>query len=627
MASAMAHRGPNCEGLWESRPDDGGFGCMLAHRRLSILDLSNGANQPMTDPVTGQTIVFNGEIYNYVALRDELKAAGEKFESTGDTAVMLRLLSLRGPDAVSKLRGMFTYGLWDPKSRQFSLARDPLGIKPLYVCRNPDPNGAWSLLFASEVRAMLGSGLIGTPKLDRDAVASVVWNGFVAGPGTAVRGVEMLTPGELRIYDGRGKQQSSRRYWDLAKREESPIDEAQLRRDIRESVRLHLASDVPLGVFLSSGVDSSAVANLAQKVSDDPIHTFTLVFEEKELSEGEYARQIAGAIGTEHREIMLTESMFVDDIDRALDTLDQPTFDGLNSFYMSKAVREAGLTVALVGTGGDELFGGYTSFRDLPQLRTWARRSRMVPRGAKVAAAKLMALAMQGGGSGGAIPAQTRWAKLPDMVNSGDDLIALYQLAYALFLPDFQKELIADGSINGSMHSGIPQSMHAQLSREIAERSPLSAIGVLEQRCFLGERLLRDTDAASMAVSLEVRLPLVDQVIVEQVNRLPDDVRFQPVRSKALLRRIGLEGLDPALFDRPKAGFVLPFDRWIRQRLGNEMDQLMRDERAAAAVGLNGAAVRKLWDGFQSGQGGLYWSRVWAIYVLMRWCHRHGVFV
>lgn len=627
MSTCMAHRGPNSEGFWESTPGPDGYGCLMAHRRLSILDLSSGANQPMTDAVTGQTIVFNGEIYNYVTLREELQAAGEQFSSSGDTAVMLRLLALRGPDAVAKLRGMFAYGLWDERARQFSLARDPLGIKPLYICRNPETNGSWSLMFASEVRAILGSGLIAKPRANPEAIASVVWNGFVTGPGTIVRGIDTLTPGEIRVFDGRGKQQSSKVYWDLAKRNEPSIDTAQLRHEIRESVRLHLASDVPLGVFLSSGVDSSAIANLAQQVSQTPIHTFTLVFEEKELSEGHYAGQIAKAIGTEHREIMLTESSFVSNIETALDTLDQPTFDGLNSFYMSKAVREAGLTVALVGTGGDELFGGYTSFRDLPALTKWDRRSMWMPRGAKVAGAKMMAMALQGGGSGGAMPAQTRWAKLPDMVASGDDLIGLYQLAYALFLPKFQQELMAEGLVNGSVTSGLPRQLHAQLSREIAGRSPLSAIAVLEQRCFLGERLLRDTDAASMAVSLEVRLPLVDQVIVEQVNRLSDDARFGVVRSKSLLRQIGLEGLDPALFNRPKSGFELPFDRWIKQSLGREMDMLMRDDRAAAAVGLNGAAVRKLWEGFQSGQGGLYWSRVWAIYVLMRWCHKHGVFV
>jgi len=583
----------------------------------------------MTDPVTGQTIVFNGEIYNYVALRDELTGAGERFDSTGDTAVMLRLLSLRGVPNVRKLRGMFAFGLWDTSQRRLAIARDPLGIKPLYVCRNPDPRGEWSLLFASELRAILASKLIGTPKLHPHAVASVVWNGFVMGPNTAVRGVELLLPGELRTFDGRGNALLSERYWTHDRPHDANITEEQLREEIRQSVKLHLASDVPLGVFLSSGVDSSSVANLAQQVSDRPIDTFTLAFEEAELNEGHYAKQIAAAIGTTHHEIPLTESMFIDNIDRALDTLDQPTFDGLNSFYMSKAVREAGLTVALVGTGGDELFGGYTSFRDLPQLHAAARRTAWVPRGAKVAVAKAVAYAMQGGSSnsGGSIPAQTRWAKLPAMVSSGEDVIALYQLAYALFLPNFQRELILDGLVNGSMISGMPKVLHQQIAQEVRGRSSLSAIGVLEQRCFLGERLLRDTDAASMAVSLEIRLPLVDQVVVESVNRLPDDRRFAPVRRKALLRKIGLEGLDPGLFNRPKSGFVLPFDRWIRQRLGGEMNQLMRDERAAAAVGLNGQAVARLWNGFRSNATGLYWSRVWALYVLMRWCHRHGVFV
>ncbi len=251
---------------------------------------------------------------------------------------------------------------------------------------------------------------------------------------------------------------------------------------------------MPLGVFLSSGVDSSAVANLAQqamsKITGERINTFTLVFEEKELSEGVYAKQIADAIGTNHREITLTESTFVDNIDRAMDTLDQPTFDGLNSFYMSKAVREAGLTVALVGTGGDELFGGYTSFRDLPKLHAWAARSRWMPRSAKVAAARAAAFVLQKGKTGGAMRAQTRWAKLPDMVGCGEDLVAIYQLAYALFLPQFQQELLADGMREDSMRCGLAQSLHAQLVRETAQRSALSGIGVLEQRIFLAERLL-----------------------------------------------------------------------------------------------------------------------------------------
>ena len=629
MARCLAHRGPDAEGMWESPLDDSGFGCMLAHRRLSILDLSHGADQPMTDPVTGQTIVFNGEIYNYRALRDELQAAGERFDSTGDTAVMLRLLSQRGPQGVSRLRGMFAYGLWDPAARELTLARDALGIKPLYVCENPDPRGDWKLLFASEVRALLGSGLLDRPRLNPDAVASVVWNGFVMGPGTAVKGIESLAPGELRTYGADGRRKESTLFWSFQFDDQPPIDEQTMADALAESVRLHLASDVPLGVFLSSGVDSSVVANLAQQASDDQINTFTLAFEEEALNEGHHARRIAEAIGTRHHEILLTEQTFVQNIERALDTLDQPTFDGLNSFYMSQAVREAGLTVALVGTGGDELFGGYTSFRDLPRLAGLARRAGWMPRSARSAAARAVAFAMQARQRGGAVAVapQTRWAKLPDLVARGDDIIALYQLAYALFLPDFQRELLPTDRANGSMTDGIPTDLYRRLERETRGRSTLGAVSVLEQRCFLGERLLRDTDAASMAVSLEVRLPLVDQRVVELAHRLPDAARFGPVGRKAMLRRIGQRGLDPALFDRPKSGFVLPFDRWLRQSLGSEMDQTMRDPAAAAAVGLNGEAVSRLWKGFRDGQPGLYWSRVWALYVLIRWCQRHGLLV
>jgi asparagine synthase (glutamine-hydrolysing) len=627
MERALVHRGPDQCGTWESEPDERGIGCLLAHRRLSILDLSTCADQPMTDPTGGQTIVFNGEIYNYVALRQQLATAGERIESTGDTAVLLRWLATRGVGAVDQLRGMFAFALWDPRKRELTLARDPLGIKPLYLAHIPDStSGQCSLVFASEVRAILASGLIPSPKLNPSAVASVVWNGFVMGPQTAVRGVESILPGECRTFDLRGQLTHSKMYFTLAGRDARPITEDEIEHDIRESVRLHLASDVPLGVFLSSGVDSSAVVNLAQQLSDHPINTFTLTFEQADLSEGADAKKIAQAIGTNHREISLTESAFVDHLETALDTLDQPTFDGLNSFYMSKAVLEAGLTVALVGTGGDELFGGYTSFRDLPALHALARGSGWIPAAAKTAAAHALAYAARPSISrfaGSRIAPQSRFAKLPEMVKSKTDLLRLYQLAYALFLPRFQRDLL-DAEINPErIVDGIPCEMRQRLQDEISGRSALSAIAILEQRCFLGERLLRDTDAASMSVSLEVRLPLVDSVLVRQVNRMPDSLRFFPLRRKALLRRIGLRGLDPELFERPKSGFVLPYDRWIRQKLGKTMDDLMRDPRAATAAGLNPHTVKKLWTAFQSGQKGLYWSRVWAIYVLLRWSRRH----
>jgi asparagine synthase (glutamine-hydrolysing) len=624
MSKAMVHRGPDASGTWVSEPDSRGWGALLAHRRLSILDLSPAGAQPMVDSVTGHVIVFNGEIYNFRDLRRRLVAEGQELQSTGDTAVMLRALGLHGPAAVPWLRGMFAFACWDPKERRLLLARDPLGIKPLYLARSSDPDANWSLAFASELRALLASGLLGAPRLDPQAVASGVWNGFVVGPGTAVKGVDLLWPGRLLEFEGAGKEVRQQDFWRIPDRTPDPItDEDGLAAILDEGLKLHLASDVPLAVLLSGGVDSSAVANLAQLAAQNPIHTFALAFEEDALNEGPIARQIAAAIGTEHHEVVLTEARFVENLEGALDSLDQPTFDGLNAYYISHAIREAGFTVALSGTGGDELFGGYTSYRDLPTLHRWSRRTAWVPRSLRIAVARLATWPLRR--SGGTVPPQTRWAKLPDMVRHGDDLLALYQLAYALFLPGFQHELLAP-SFAEALADGLPVAMRQRIIAESRGRTPLSAISVMEQRLFLGERLLRDNDAASMACSLEQRVPLVDQVLLENVERLPDNARYRPLGQKAMLRRIGLRGLDPALFERPKSGFVLPFDRWIRRGLKDAMDQTLRDPQAIAPAGLDPVAVERLWRAFLDGGPGMYWSRVWSVYVFVRWCHRNRVF-
>ena len=557
----MVHRGPDADGTWASTPDARGWGALLAHRRLSILDLSPAGAQPMTDPVTGHVVVFNGEIYNFSDLRRRLADEGQKFNSTGDTAVMLRALGTHGPDAVKWLRGMFAFACWDPQQRRLLLARDPLGIKPLYVARASHPDAGWSVAFASELRALLASNLLGTPHLDPQAVASGIWNGFVVGPGTAVRGIDLLLPGRLIEFNDAGKEIRCEDFWSIPDRAPDPtMDEDDLASVLEEGLKLHLASDVPLAVFLSGGVDSSVMANLAQRAAQSPIHTFTLAFEEQELNEGPIARQIAAAIGTQHHEVVLTEQHFVANLEAALDSLDQPTFDGLNSYYMSQAIRAAGFTVALSGTGGDELFGGYASYRDLPVLQRWSQRTAWVPGSLTVAAATLASRLLSR--SGKMVPAQTRWAKLPDMVRRGDDLLALYQLAYALFLPGFQRELLAP-SFAEAMADGLPFAMRERITAETRARTPMSAISVMEQRLFLGERLLRDNDVASMASSLEQRVPLVDQVLFESVDRLPDQARYRPLGRKAMLKRIGLRGLDPTLFERPKSGFVLPLDRWI----------------------------------------------------------------
>jgi asparagine synthase (glutamine-hydrolysing) len=259
----------------------------------------------------------------------------------------------------------------------------------------------------------------------------------------------------------------------------------------------------------------------------------------------------------------------------------------------------------------------------LPVLQRWSRRAAWVPRGLQVAAATLATWPLRR--SGGAVPPQTRWAKLPEMARHADDLLRLYQLAYALFLPGFQRELLAPG-FTEALADGLPPAMRQRLTAETRARTPLSAISVMETRLFLGERLLRDNDVASMASSLEQRVPLVDQVLFESVDRLPDQARYQPLGRKAILRRIGLRGLDPVLFQRPKSGFVLPFDRWIRRDLKDAMDHTLRDPQAIAPAGLDPAGVERLWRAFLDGAPGMYWSRVWSVYVFIRWCHRNRVF-
>src|SRR5262249_26549301 len=289
------------------------------------------------------------------------------------------------------------------------------------------------------------------------AVASGVWNGFVVAPSTAVKGVNLLWPGRLLELDGAGKEFRQEDFWRIPDRApDGTMDEDSLAAILEEGLKLHLASDVPLAVFLSGGVDSSVIANLAQRAAKTPIHTFTLAFEEQELNEGPIAKRIAAAVGTEHHEVVLTEGRFVENLEAALDSLDQPTLDGLNAYYMSQAIRSAGFTVALSGTGGDELFGGYTSYRDPPGLNRGPRRAAFVPRDLQAAAAALAPWPLRR--FGGAVPPQTRWAKLPDMVRHGDNLLALYQFAYGLFLPGFQRELLTPDFV-APLADGLPLAM------------------------------------------------------------------------------------------------------------------------------------------------------------------------
>jgi asparagine synthase (glutamine-hydrolysing) len=621
MSAAQAHRGPDANGFWESEREASGAGVLLAHRRLAIIDLSDDGIQPMTDRETGNVIVFNGEIYNFRSLREGLERDGACFHSQSDTEVILKAYARWGTDAVSRLRGMFAFALWDAARGVLLLARDRLGIKPLYLSKVVLPGGARAILFASEVRALLKTGLVAR-EIDPVALSSYVWNGFVIGPGTIVRGVDLLPAATYTIASRAGTRSETQRYWSVPSSSVKGQRE-DLGERLTSAVAMHLVSDVPLGIFLSGGIDSSAIAALAVRSGTARVRTFNIGFDEPALDESAHARAVAQALGTEHHELRLTRDVFQEELPQALASLDQPTFDGINTYFVSRAVREAGLTVALAGTGGDELFGGYHSFRDIPWAAGWSRRFSPLPpellRRAANSATRLATLSS-------AMPPQTRWGKLGDALASGGDLVDTYQVSYALFSSEFARELLRV-HVNGEMHMGLPSEVALELRQLIAGSRPLPAISTLELRCFLGERLLRDTDAASMASSLEVRVPFLDHEVVDAAYALDDSQRFEPLGRKQVLRDVALGDLDQSLFERPKSGFVLPIDRWARDGLREEITTAFGDRDFCEAAGLDAGAVGRLWSAYLRGTPGLYWSRIWAVYVLGWWCREYGLSV
>lgn len=624
MTDAMRQRGPDDQGFWTSPVHPGGHSVMFGHRRLSILDLSPLGAQPMVHPGTGDATVLNGEIYNFQALRAELPDAPAALQSSGDTAVLLRMLAVHGESTLPRLRGMFAFAFWDKATGHLLIARDPMGIKPLYFATNPSGVGDWSFAFASEVRPLLASRLVRDPRLNPRAVASVLWNGFTVAPETAVTGIESLLPGEAMWLDGQGRVLRRFTYWRHPEHQRGPAaTQEEVETALMDSVRAHMISDVPLGIFLSGGIDSSAVANLAKRAGAAEINSFTLIFEEADRNEAFFARRVADAIGTRHQEILLTQQSFLDNLETALDSLDQPSFDGLNSYFMSRAVRDAGFKVALVGTGGDELFGGYQSFSDLPRLHAGMGALYGMP-GAFTKLATSMAGALLSRPSHG-FPPQTRWAKLPAMIKQGGSLLGLYQLAYALFLPQTQRALLHESIRSEFLPDGLPTMRRAAMLADIKARPPLDAISALEHRMFLGERLLRDTDAASMAASLETRLPFVDTELLSVVTRMDTRGRFLPLKTKQALRQAGLKGLDPKMFERPKSGFELPFNRWLKSSLGEEVGGTLLNAPLVASAGLQPEAVASLWRAFSAGAKGLYWTRIWAIYALVRWVRVHRI--
>src|SRR5687768_9876694 len=379
MNALLRHRGPDDQGVW--RLSFPGGEVSLGNTRLAIIDTSAAGHQPMLDPQTGNCITYNGETYNFKSLAETIRLNPR---SASDTEVVLHAYRAYGTDVFSKLRGMFALAIWDNEKRELILARDRFGIKPLYYYTSNN-----LFVFASELRAILASGLV-PRNLSKAGLDSYFATGSIAAPLTIVEGVQQLLPGQfLRVKTTeRGNIECTAtmfaddRCATLARPETRAAAVAQLRAELEESIRLHLVSDVPLGVFLSGGMDSSALVALMSKVSDARPKTFSVIFDETDLSEGHYSRLVAQRFQSDHCEIRLSEERLLEMLPHAIAALDQPTMDGINTFVVSNAVKNAGVTVALSGLGGDELFGGYPSFRRALKFGSMSQTSRRLLRAA-----------------------------------------------------------------------------------------------------------------------------------------------------------------------------------------------------------------------------------------------------
>ncbi|MGE5835070.1 MAG: asparagine synthase (glutamine-hydrolyzing) [Acidobacteriota bacterium] len=617
MVKALEHRGPDGEGLTRCVTPDRADGptMILGHRRLSIIDLTDRASQPMKSPRVPVWLTYNGEIYNFRDVRRDLEARGRTFQSDSDTEVILQGFEEWGPAVVDRLRGMFAFAIWDGAAGRLWLARDRLGIKPLYVYRG---NGYF--LFASEVRAMLASGLV-PRRLDRFALDQFLAYQSVPEPLTLVRDVRMLAPGHVLGVGPEGRE-VARRYWDLLESAigREPVSAEAGRRRVRElleeSTALHLVSDVPVGVFLSGGIDSGAIAALVRQAGVVP-QTFSISFTGTEYDESPFARAMADSLQTKHTEISLTEADVIDQIPEALASVDHPSGDGTNTFVISRAVREAGLKVALSGLGGDEFFGGYPSFRRLRQVAAvagaWRHSPAVMRRVASLAVRRL----------GGSSVASVKTAAV---LESDGSLPQTFPILRQLF-PEAQRiDLLGAEAVAASRHLGDP---YVQLLQRTLDRDTgldlMSLVSYAEARTYMHDVLLRDTDQMSMSRGLEIRVPLLDHRLVECLMSLPESVKTAQGPPKPLLTGSLARRLPAVCVDRPKRGFVLPFDLWMRGSLRALCEHHLGPAGLAGREMFRPAAVRSLWRSLLAEKPRTTWSRPWALVTLNAWLERTGI--
>jgi len=605
MCAAMVHRGPDDVGLM-----DFGAAC-IGMRRLSIIDRSPQGRQPMPNENQSKWVVLNGEIYNFQSLRSELEARGHTFRSRADTEVIPHLYEEFGAACCERLRGMFGFAVWDVDRQELLLARDRLGIKPLYYAKVP---GGWA--FASEVGALLASGLV-EAKLDPVALDLYLALGYTQPPRTLVRGIFALLPGHRAFV--RGDRFTVERWWDFPQAGSLSVREGEiiphLRELLEDSVRLHRISDVPVGAFLSGGIDSTAVVGLMSRLLDEPVRTFSVGFDTplKGFDERDYASEAARAFGTAHTEVVVRGSDVVKELPRLVEHLDQPSFDGANTYLVSQAAKRGGLTVALSGLGGDEVFGGYRTFGVIPRWSSASRRWGHLPLSVRRA---IVATVARGAARMGEHNRQKvrrlQWVDSPER---------LYALARFTLWPEEQATLYS-AEFCAHLGAGKDHEDAAAVLHSLVRPGdrPWRMVSLLEMQAYMGWRLLRDTDAMSMAHSLEVRVPLIDHEVVEFVCGLPAGWERRWGYPKRLLTTALADLLPATIVARKKQGFAFPMAKWIE----NELREVVADTLSPDSVRRRGIfspdEVGRLYRGF--GDGIYDWSVIWQLVILELWMRR-----
>ena len=613
MVEAMSHRGPNSKGTWSDNKN-----LSLGHSRLCIFDTeSSEANQPLIDKPTGDALVFNGEIYNFRSLRAELQISKEcnhTFKTSGDSEVLFAALRAWGLDkTLHKLDGMFAFAWWSAAEEKLSMARDRFGIKPLYWSSE---NEKGAILFASEVRSLLASGYIAR-RVNKDALTDYLRYSTVHAPATIVQDINLLEAGcAIEIQD---ESTEVFRWWNTAaesqkaKRNLSPeIDSNAIAKDIREtltsSVEARMQSDVPIGAFLSGGIDSTAIVGLMSEISEKPIDTFTVSIDDASLDESQFARTVSEKFHTQHHEIHLTTDDVLNKVPAALEAMDHPSFDGLNTYIVSGTTHEAGVTVALSGLGSDEIFAGYPVVDRSVQLmkHQWIASW---PRGLR----RLVGMSYQT-----LFPGEGSRKRAEILAGNYFALEHTYPLSRQLFLDSDVKQILGSKTLaNNAVFEWITDSFRP--GKEAFALPFLSKVSLAELHTYLGHTLLRDTDMFSMAHSLEVRTPFLDHNLVTKVLALPDSLK--PPRSsshppKSLLVK-ALDGIvSEDISMREKQGFVLPWDAWLK----GPLDQIYSEgiDALASSELIQERALQKILSSST-------WSRKWSLSVLGYYLKRHGL--